>query len=197
MTGLEKIINRIQEEADAVAAGKVEAARAEADRIIAENKTVCDSVDAETTEKITAMKASYDSRVASSAEQSRKLALLRAKQEIIAEVLDEALERLRKEDTANYFLNMEKILKKYALPEDGEIYFSAQDLKRMPDGFEKKIQAAAKERGGSLTLKKEPKDIADGFLLVYGGVEENCTLKALMDAKKDRLQDRVNEILFM
>ena len=67
----------------------------------------------------------------------------------------------------------------------------------MPDGFEKKIQAAAREKGGSLVLQKEPKDIADGFLLVYGGVEENCTWEALMDAKKDRLQDRVNEILFM
>ena len=188
MTGLEKIINRIQEEADAAAAGRLEAAKAEADRILAEARTVCDSVDAETTEKITAMKASYDSRVASSAEQSRKLALLRAKQEIIAEVLEEALERLRKEDTAGYFLNMEKILKKYVLPEDGEIYFSAKDLERMPDGFEKKIQAAAREKGGSLVLQKEPKDIADGFLLVYGGVEENCTWEALMDAKKDRLQ---------
>lgn len=197
MTGLEKIINRIQEEADAAAAGRLEAAKAEADRILAEARTVCDSVDAETTEKMTVMKASYDSRVASSAEQSRKLALLRAKQEIIAEVLEEALERLRKEDTAGYFLNMEKILKKYVLPEDGEIYFSAKDLERMPDGFEKKIQAAAREKGGSLVLQKEPKDIADGFLLVYGGVEENCTWEALMDAKKDRLQDRVNEILFM
>ena len=96
MTGLEKIINRIQEEADAAAAGRLEAAKAEADRILAEARTVCDSVDAETTEKITAMKASYDSRVASSAEQSRKLALLRAKQEIITEVLEEALEWLRK-----------------------------------------------------------------------------------------------------
>ena len=66
MTGLEKIINRIQEEADAAAAGRLEAAKAEADRILAEARTVCDSVDAETTEKITAMKASYDSRVASS-----------------------------------------------------------------------------------------------------------------------------------
>ncbi len=46
-------------------------------------------------------------------------------------------------------------------------------------------------------LKKEPKAIPDGFVLVYGGVEENCTLKALFDVKKDQLQDKVNEILFL
>ena len=91
---------------------------------------------------------------------------------------------------------MEKILQTYVLAEEGEIYFSSEDLARMPADFEKKIKAAAKAKGGSLTLKKEPKAIADGFVLVYGGVEENCTLKALFDAKKDELQDKVNAILF-
>ena len=58
-------------------------------------------------------------------------------------------------------------------------------------------QAAAEAKGGKLVLKKEPKAIPDGFVLVYGGVEENCTLKALFDVKKDQLQDKVNEILFL
>ena len=48
------------------------------------------------------------------------------------------------------------------------IYFSAADLERMPADFEKKIEAAAQENGGSLTLQKEPKEIPDGFILVYG-----------------------------
>ena len=197
MTGLEKIISRIQEEAEKTAAGKVEAARAEADRILSETEGVCASVEAEAAEKIKEMQTAYDSRTASSAEQIRRITLLRTKQEIIAEILEEALKKLREEDTESYFLTMEKILKEYALPEEGEICFSAADLERMPAGFEKKIQEAAKEKGGRLTLKKEPKEIEDGFVLIYGGVEENCTLKALMDAKKDCLQDKVNEILFL
>lgn len=67
----------------------------------------------------------------------------------------------------------------------------------MPADFEKNIHAAAEEKGGSLVLSREPKAIEDGFILVYGGIEENCTLKALLDAKKDELQDKVNEILFL
>ena len=66
----------------------------------------------------------------------------------------------------------------------------------MPSDFEEKIIAAAAEKGGSLVLSKE-RSIEDGFILVYGGIEENCTLKALLDAKKDELQDKVNEILFL
>ena len=144
-----------------------------------------------------ALKTVQDGRIHSAAEQKRKTALLKAKQEIIAEIIGSAYQTLKEEDTASYFLTMEKLVKTYALADKGEIYFSAADLGRMPADFEKKIEAAAQENGGSLTLKKEPKEIPDGFILVYGGVEENCTLKALFDAKKDQLQDRVNEMLFL
>ena len=196
MTGLEKITDQIQEEAKASAARRLEAAQKEADAVIAEAKDVCAAMETETAEKIAAMKVNYEGRIKSSAEQQRRTALLRAKQEIIAEVIEEARLTLKKKDAQSYFLTLEKILKTYALAENGEIYFSAEDLARMPADFEKKIKTAAKEKGGSLVLKKEPKAIADGFVLVYGGVEENCTLKALFDAKRDQLQDKVNAILF-
>lgn len=196
MTGLEKITDQIQEEAKASAARRLEAAQKEADAVIAEAKDVCAAMETETAEKIAAMKVNYEGRIKSSAEQQRRTALLRAKQEIIAEVIEEARLTLKKKDAQSYFLTLEKILKTYALAENGEIYFSAEDLARMPADFEKKIKTAAKEKGGSLVLKKEPKAIADCFVLVYGGVEENCTLKALFDAKKDELQDKVNAILF-
>ncbi len=196
MTGLEKITNQILEEAKASAAGKEDDARKEAEKILAEAQEACAATEAEAAEKNAVRRANYEGRVRSSAEQQRRTALLRAKQEVIAEVIEEAYTTLKEKDAEGYFGTMEKLLKTYALAEDGEIYFSAADLARMPDGFEKKIEAAAKEKGGRLTLKKEPKEIADGFILVYGGVEENCTLKALFDARRDQLQDKVNAILF-
>ena len=197
MTGLEKITSQIQEEAKASAAKRVEDAQKEADAIVAEAEKVCASMEANALEENASFKVNYAGRVKSSAEQQRRTALLRTKQELITEVIGQAYETLRKEDAANYFLTMEKILKTYVLAEAGEIYFSAEDLARMPADFEKKIQAAAKGKGGSLVLKKEPKAIADGFILVYGGIEENCTLKALFDSCRDQLQDKVNELLFL
>lgn len=196
MTGLEKITDQIQEEAKASAARRLESAQKEADAVLAEAKAECAAMEAEAAQKNAALKVNYAGRVKSSAEQQRRTALLRAKQEIIAGVIEEAYVTLKNKDVQSYFLTLEKILKTYALAEDGEIYFSSEDLARMPADFEKKIAAAAKEKGGSLVLKKEPKAIADGFILVYGGIEENCTLKALFDAKKDMLQDKVNAILF-
>lgn len=197
MSGLEKITSQILEEAKTSAAMKLETARKEADDILSKAKEACAAMEAEAAEKNVILKENYEGRIKSSAEQQRRTALLRAKQDMIAEVIEEAYVTLKQEDTESYFQTMEKILKTYVLAEPGEIYFSAQDLARMPADFEKRISAAAEEKGGSLVLSKEPKAIEDGFILVYGGIEENCTLKALLDAKKDELQDKVNEILFL
>lgn len=197
MTGLEKITDQIMEETKASAAAKRREAQQEADRILAEAKEQCDAIRADADAQSASSREIYEGRVKSSMEQQRRTELLRAKQEIIADVIREAYQKLNTEDTASYFLTMEQLLNTYALAADGEICFSAGDLARMPADFEDRIRAAAEKKGGSLTLSREPKAIEDGFVLVYGGIEENCTLKALFDAKKDLLQDKVNEILFL
>ncbi|MCD8362694.1 MAG: hypothetical protein LUC98_07005 [Lachnospiraceae bacterium] len=197
MRGLEKITDQIQEEAKAAAAERIRAAQREADELLVRAREECAALEAEGERKSAAARKNYESRMRSSAEQQRRTALLAAKQEIIAEVLDQAYATLKNEDVQSYFLTMEKLLKTYELTGAGEIYFSEADLGRMPRDFEKKIHAAALEKGGSLVLHKEPKNIEDGFILVYGGVEENCTLRALFHAKRGQLQDKVNEILFL
>lgn len=43
---------------------------------------------------------------------------------------------------------------------------------------------------------QKPAEIDGGFLLVYGGMEENCGIKAVFDSVKDELSDQVNRLLF-
>lgn len=74
--------------------------------------------------------------------------------------------------------------------------FQNDDLERMPDDFPAKIEKAAQEKGGSLVLKKEPREIDGGFVLVYGGVEENCSAGALFASQRDELADKVHAMLF-
>ncbi len=90
------------------------------------------------------------------------------------------------------------MLDKYVLAKTGEIYFSEKDLDRMPQGFEAVIEKAAVSKGGSLTLVKEPKNIDGGFILVYGGIEENCSFRALLAARRDELSDKVHaDVIFI
>ena len=40
-------------------------------------------------------------------------------------------------------------------------------------------------------------NIDNGFILTYGGIEENCTIRAMFDAKRDELADSVYRMLFV
>lgn len=104
-------------------------------------------------------------------------------------------ELLAKPDEA-YFAWMEQLLFRFVTDRAGEIYVSKRDLERMPDDFPAKIEKTAQEKGGSLVLKKEPREIDGGFVLVYGGVEENCSAGALFASQRDELADKVHAMLF-
>lgn len=54
----------------------------------------------------------------------------------------------------------------------------------------------AKEKGGQIELSSDRTDVENGFVLVYGEVEENCQIKALFDADMGRLKDIANRKLF-
>ena len=109
MTGLDKITSQIQEEAEASAKERIEAAQKEAEQILADAKAACEAMEKEASDKAAALKTVQDGRIHSAAEQKRKTALLKAKQEIIAEIIGSAYQTLKEEDTASYFLTMEKL----------------------------------------------------------------------------------------
>ena len=139
----------------------------------------------------------YAQRIASSSEMQRKQALLQAKQEVIQEVLNKAYQQVLHLEPESYFEMLQKLLETYALPQEGTIYFSAADLARMPQKFEDVIEQTAQKKGGHLVVSKEPKDMDGGFVLVYGGIEENCTIRAMFHTKQDELSDVVQKILFV
>ena len=188
--------SQILDEATHSAEVKIAEAKAKAEELIEAAKAQAAAEVEKISNKATADAKNYAQRVASSCEMQRKQALLRAKQDVISGVLDQAYERILNLDADAYFDMVRKMLDKYVLGESGEIYFSAKDLSRMPAGFEEEIQKAAVAKGGALSLAKEAKEMDGGFILVYGGIEENCTIKALFDAKRDELSDKVHGLLF-
>jgi len=197
MTGLEKMKSQILNEANEVADSKIEAAHSEAEKILAEAKTEAENSKISILQKSETAIANYKERVISSNDLRRRTKILAAKQEVIAEVLDGAYESVRSMDKEKYFEMLLKILEKYAQPEAGEIFFSPADTKALPEGYAAKIAECAAAKGGSLTVSEEGRNIENGFVLAYGGIEENCTLKAMFEAKRDELSDKVHQILFL
>lgn len=196
MTGLEKMKSQILDEARAAAEKKLSAARSEAEEILAEAKAEAEKCKSSFAAKSEQAVASYKERVTSSNDLQRRTKILAAKQEMIAAVLDKAYSSVERMEKGEYFAMLLKMLDKYAEPQEGEIFFSPADLAKMPKGFAGKAEEAAKKKGGSLKISKEGRNIENGFILAYGGIEENCTLRAMFDAKRDELSDKVYRILF-
>ena len=197
MTGLEKIINQIQEDARKDSDGIIAQAKEKADEILTQARADAKQIQDEIFRKSEKDIANYRKRAQSSADMKKRTAILKAKQETISEILEKAYEAVCSEDVSSYFNRIERMLQIYVQPGDGIISFSQKDLDRMPKDFPEKIQETAKNAKGSLKLSEKGIPIENGFVLSYGGIEENCTLRAVFDMKKDELTDKVHKMLYM
>lgn len=196
MTGLDKMINQILEEANNSANEKIEAAKAQAQEIMKKAEAEAKALGEEISNKSDADIANYKERVKSSADLKRRTAILSAKQAMISQTIDKAYETFCSMDDTEYFATLKKMLEKFVQPQEGEIHFSSEDLSKLPAGFEADVEKIAAANGGKLTVSKEGRNVERGFILAYGGIEENCSFKALFDSQRDELQDKVQKILF-
>ena len=196
MTGLDKMKSQILDEAKAAAEGKIAEAKAQAEETIRSAKEDAAKQTESILHKSKNDVSNYQERLESSIDLQKRTKILAAKQEVIAGVLEKARAKVEAMEAGEYFSMLLKMVEKYALAQDGEICLCAADLARLPEGFEVEVSRIAKEKGGSLKLSGEGKQIKNGFILVYGGVEENCTINAMFDAKKDELSDIVHRLVF-
>lgn len=138
----------------------------------------------------------YEEKTVSGMEFLERNSILRAKQQVIEQAIDKARESIAGLNDEEYFNVLEKLLRKNVQQGNGKICFSKKDLDRIPNGFEDRVKEIVAENQGELVIDKEPANIKDGFVLVYGEIEENCTLKALFDSNIDRIKDIANKQLF-
>lgn len=196
MTGLEKILERIQAGADLQAEEILESAREEAAEILRQADEATETQAAALVEK-TREQAELIGRIADSGSEleGRKL-LLSLRQELIVGVMEEALKKLRSLPTEQYFAVCERLACRFADKGEGEIIFSAADRERMPAGFMDALNKKLADKGAKLTLADGTVDGGGGFVLRYGGIEENCSFTAIIEQNRDSLSDQLGRILF-
>lgn len=197
MSGLEKIRDRIIQDAKGTADEKIKEAESKASEIksqaVREADDIAKSMEAKTDAEIKA----YSERVDSAIDLEHRTRILAAKQELIGDIITEAKKRIKNLKDREYCeLILKLIEKNMRKGEEGVIYFSDEDFKRIPSGFSFDVNKVAAKNGGELSISKETRKIGSGFVLSYGGIEENCTFDALFEEKKDDLTDIVQTILF-
>ena len=196
MSGLDNIVEEIRNQS-----------KQEADEILKEADVFCKDymnkikkdVEVEVVsieKKALADRKLYEEKTVSGMEFLERNSILRAKQQVIEQAIDKARESIAGLNDEEYFNVLEKLLRKNVQQGTGKICFSKKDLDRIPNGFEDRVKEIVAENQGELVIDKEPANIKDGFVLVYGEIEENCTLKALFDSNIDRIKDIANKQLF-
>ncbi len=196
MTGLEKMLSRIREEAAQAKEEKLAAAKAQADEILAAAQREAEESCRRIAERTDAREKDLRSRAESAAELTRRKALLSAKQEIIGAVTEKAYRSVLDQEDGAYFTAMITLAKKHAQEGLGVMYFSPKDLSRLPADFESRLADALADSGKTLSVSRETRGIDGGFILAYGNIEENCSIRALFDSDKETLQDEIRQILF-
>jgi len=194
MTGLEKIIENIALQAQEKAAEILAQAEAEAKAILAESDAKAGEECAKIVDSAR-REAELIGRIAQSGSElnGRKM-MLKVRREVLDETIEAALVKLKNLPADEYFAVLKKLALQYAQKGEGELILSAADKARMPADFIDSINSQL--GGGSLSLADDTAKIDGGFILRYGGIEENCTFDAIAEQKHENISDQLSALLF-
>ena len=196
MSGLDKITARILEESAAKAKEITDEARQKAEAITADGQRRTAEECERINKKAEAVVLNTQDKGKTSAQLRHKQVLLAGRQELIHEVIDTARQELSSLNDAEYKEFIIGLFNRHLPGQAAELKLNAIDKARLGTDTLEALKAAAGANGAKLTVSDEPADIKNGFVLSYGGVEENCTIDALFDQSMDDMQDKVKDILF-
>lgn len=195
MTGIEKIIEKIRQESLEKCNSIIAEAKRDGNEIIAEAKMKAQKKAEEIIEKGRIEAARKEAMAKSAAETVTKTRYLEVKNAIVNDIIAAAYEKIEAMESAEYFALLLSLCEKNAGDGEGVMYLSKRDLERVPEDFEESVNSLIYEKG-AVRLSKKPKEIENGFVLVYGEMEGNCTLRAIFDEKHDLLRDELCRKLF-
>ena len=191
MNGGETIINRIKADCDeSVASIRLDAEKANA-AVLAEaekqaqlrEQEIADS----TKQKIAQIQAASKSR----SELAARTALLKQRRAEIDKTAGALLDYLTGLGDNDYFNALYRLAAQLR-GKSGELLLNQKDLQRLPSDFENRVR----EAGLDARVSQTPADILGGFILKSGDIEENMDFAALLNARRDEIEDLINRDLF-
>lgn len=177
----EAIKKRARKQAGQIAEEEAENARLQGEKILSETDRKC---------------AQIIESARSAALSNKAKELLKYKADTVRGIIDGIAGYINSLPDKDYFEILKSlILSNYHKNKKGVIRFNERDTARLPRGFMEEINAAVGKEGAALSLG-DVADIKDGFILVYGDIEENCGFDAIISSKEDALKDEIAAILF-
>ncbi len=195
MSGTDKLIEKIVEEARVDAEKTVSDARDKADALRRESQARVEEIKAQGEEKASRLETDIVFRAKKNAELDAKREYLAIKHKVIDKAFARALQEMRSMNAADSTELMKKLLFKEA--EGGEDIIPSKTHAYIIASVIPEINSMlAKEGKAPVTLKKESEDIPDGFIIRGAGYIKTCTFEELLSDVKEREIGAVCDILF-
>lgn len=195
MTGIEKIIARLEAEAQAEQEAMRAEANAQNEALLADFREKAEAIYEAELRSGRANCALQGERLQSAAEMESKKLLLKCKQELVGAVFENAVERLSHLAGEEYVAFLVKQVLGAVETGDEELVFNPRDARK----YGQDVIWTANARLGSkgrLHVSQETRDIPGGVIVKRGNVETNCAADLLVQLRRADLAPQVAEILF-
>lgn len=133
-------------------------------------------------------------RLCSAAEMETRKLTLSAKQEVLAETYDRALEILCSVPREEYLSLLVHLLKAAGGKGDEKIALSAKDRDEMGETL---VERANKELNAHYTLAGEAADIRAGLVLISEECDVNCSFETLLALSREKTERGAAKLLFV
>ena len=196
--GADRIVQRVLDDAQARAESINAEASEKAEAVISEAKDRAERRKEHILEQSRKTAAEQKGRIIGMAQMDARKDLLTAKQEMIGEAFQKALDELIGLDDETYLSVIHDLILETAETGTETVIFNSRDQEKITDHFWKEINKSLADSGkkGELELSRETRIIKGGFILHSGGVEINCSFETLLEIKRDELEYEVAELLF-
>ena len=193
MNGIDTILRRLDTDAKAEADAVLKKARQEAADITARYQAQAAQEAARLAARNEKAAEEREERLVSAAQMEGRKTILAAKQTVMEQVYDKALEKLLSLPRTQYIEVLAALLAQVSPEGRGEAIFSAADRETAGQAA---VDAANAKTGGHLMLSAETAPIRGGFLLRQGSVEVNCAFETLVRLQKTETAGLVARKLF-
>lgn len=196
MNGLERLIQRIEAEAEDQAAKTIEAAQKEASSIL-------ESAEIEAEDRKRQLMSQLEIEVKGIRDRKISRAALAARDEVLTakrEALETVYTRIigmmdALEGEALY----EFLLRRFqAVIKSGAVVIALNDqtARQLPKDYLERILEVYQKEGVTLKLEQQKRQLANGFQLIQGGVVYDCTYPALVSEVRESVEPQLAQLLF-
>ena len=195
---LEKILARIANDAQKEVDRIIERATSNAEGIIEKAEEEAEILKAELLQRTEEEAAQRKERMVAMARLDFRKRILDEKQRAIDAVFQKAIETLCKLEDDEYRALMKRMLLSGVQTGEEEIILAQRDKTRLTQSFLDELNEELRNNGkkGNLTISKETREMAGGFILRRGDIELNSTFESLFGFSRDELESEVGRLLF-